>query len=347
MKTIVLLPCVVLLASLQPCDAQQPQQPIKDLNSLIGRDVVAQRTVFCQPGTFKTDTDHAGKTGNVVSVKPSPNIIPTSEAALQRLPPQLRATAEDQQHAATVVVKFDDGQVLDTCYAITPGRLAAYLELVPAQKTDSVTPAQTPNASATPPSAMTSSPAAVAASLSSPSSGPFGFEKGMTKDQVIAMVGKSAVTTSSSDAMLLNTAPKPHPDFNEYVLLFSPQTGLVKVDGYGNTIETGDWGTELQTSFSNVVAAMSRKYGSPTKTMDFCIGNNVECENQYWMLSLQNKNRSLAAFWTTTTFPNHVITIYVSANAKTLRSGNIRVSYELEGFPAYANQLKTEKNNTF
>jgi hypothetical protein len=107
--------------------------------------------------------------------------------------------------------------------------------------------------------------------------GPFGFEKGMTREQIIAIVGKDDVTLSKGIILDVTTAPKPHPDFNRYILLISPDKGLLKVGAYGRTIETGDSGFQLQTAFKDTVDAITQKYGSPRKVFDTCSGSDVEC----------------------------------------------------------------------
>jgi hypothetical protein len=63
-------------------------------------------------------------------------------------------------------------------------------------------------------------------------SGPFGFEHGMTREQVVTLVGRDAVKHFKGDLddiVTLVTAPKPHPDFEEYMLMISPERGLVKI----------------------------------------------------------------------------------------------------------------------
>jgi len=124
---------VTLLLIAAPCFGQQSQQAIRNLNALVGKRVIVQRaTVLCSPGTFNMVQGYVGKEGNVISVKPS-NIRRLSDAALSRLRPDARAMMEEQYNAATILLQFDDGTKLDTCYAINPGRIAAYLELAPGQ----------------------------------------------------------------------------------------------------------------------------------------------------------------------------------------------------------------------
>jgi hypothetical protein len=109
---------------------QEP--PIRDLNALSGKQVIVQRTVLCQPGTFTYSLAYAGKQATVVSLKPS-NIRKLPPSTLNRLPPAARALMEDQQRAATILVRFEDGTELDSCAPIGPSRLADDFELAPGQ----------------------------------------------------------------------------------------------------------------------------------------------------------------------------------------------------------------------
>ena len=64
-------------------------------------------------------------------------------------------------------------------------------------------------------------------------SGPFGFEYGMTREQIIKLIGKQAVKETKGDTMDVTTAPKPHPAFERYILIVSPDKGLLAVSALG------------------------------------------------------------------------------------------------------------------
>jgi hypothetical protein len=108
------------------------QQPIQDLNVLVGKEVIAQRMPLCQPGTFKIVTTYAGQHAKVISLKPS-NVQRVSAGNMGKLTPELRAFLEDTQKAATILVQFSDGIQLDSCGPVSPSRLSSYFELAPGQ----------------------------------------------------------------------------------------------------------------------------------------------------------------------------------------------------------------------
>jgi hypothetical protein len=104
-------------------------QQVQDLNQLVGKRVVVQRTPLCEPGTYNVVIAYAGKQATVLFVKPSKAIPALSPSVLAKMKPEARALVEDQQKAATILVQFEDGKKLDTCAPVGPSRLSQYFEL--------------------------------------------------------------------------------------------------------------------------------------------------------------------------------------------------------------------------
>lgn len=185
-------------------------------------------------------------------------------------------------------------------------------------------------------------------------SGPFGFQKGMTRTQIVHLVGQSAVDIkhSSGDTVTLKTAPKPNSRFDSYVLLISPTDGLVKVLGIGSVIQTGDDGSDLKSAYDDVVEAVTQKYGEPTNNFDVCNGGTGCSDSQYWMLSLMEKNRTVACYWLQP-LPSqamkdaHVHGIGVKIEPLSINSGYVSVGYEFEGFSDYLDKKKAAENSSF
>ena|GEM_PF-2278544 len=111
---------------------QEQQQPIQDLNQLVGKLVIVQRIPLCQPGTYTTVLTYAGKQAKVISLKHS-NMPHLSEKTMSRMTPEARSMIEDAQKAATILVEFEDGTKLDSCGPVGPSKLSDYFELAPGQ----------------------------------------------------------------------------------------------------------------------------------------------------------------------------------------------------------------------
>ncbi len=174
--------------------------------------------------------------------------------------------------------------------------------------------------------------------------GPFGFEPGVTKDQIIALLGKSTIKMSQGDSYILSTAPKPHPDFEEYLLVISPSKGLLKVAAYSKDIETSTYGDRLKQTFEEIHAALTAKYGRSRK-LDFLREGSIWNEEQDWMMGLLKEERVLSAYWTVG--KDNVQVIALSARASSRSTGTIRLAYEFTGFTEWADAHKAKDASLF
>ena len=82
--------------------------------------------------------------------------------------------------------------------------------------------------------------------------GPFGFNYGETRSEVIAAVGASHVKPGHiKEALILDTAHKLHPNFVSYDLIFSPTKGLIKIIALGKEHRhEHSWRSRPRTSFT-------------------------------------------------------------------------------------------------
>ena len=191
---------------------------------------------------------------------------------------------------------------------------------------------------------------AVGGTATGRATGPFGFERGMTRAQIIALVGKDAVDAKGStvDALRVTTAPKPHPAFEAYLLIISPTEGLLKILASGNTIDTGDTGSELRSAFDGIVQGVTQKYGASTHAFDLC-NEGIGCSgDNVWMLGLLEKNRTLSNYWDFRQNPvNQITYISVEAKALSLNKGWVIFACEFEGWEAYVDAKKAKQNDVF
>lgn len=64
--------------------AQDQTLQVQNASQLVGKKVIVHRLPLCPPGTFTTDTTHAGSTATVISAKPT-NRPPIPKSAMDRL----------------------------------------------------------------------------------------------------------------------------------------------------------------------------------------------------------------------------------------------------------------------
>ncbi len=179
-------------------------------------------------------------------------------------------------------------------------------------------------------------------------SGPFGFEYGMTREEIIKLIGKQAVKETTGDTMDVTTAPKPHPVFESYVLTFSADKGLLAVSALGKDVPTNVFGEEVHSQFLELRAALSKIYGDPSLTADEVQAGSIWNDPQDWMMGLLKKERSVVSIWNLKSAPvNHIAMIMVKAAALSQEKGYNSVKYEFEGFEAFTDAQKAKVDSNF
>jgi hypothetical protein len=177
--------------------------------------------------------------------------------------------------------------------------------------------------------------------------GPFGFEPTMRLADV-EKLGPVKKRGTGSFFYESETAPKPHPKFESFFLLFSPSSKLlVKVGGIGTTIQTNVYGFELQSAFEDVEAALVEKYGKGKRT-DALLPGSIWKDLGDWMMALNKKERRLSHLWTRSngdTLPEGVDTIALKANALSSESGYLDLMVEFMGFEAAAKEMDEAEND--
>jgi len=175
--------------------------------------------------------------------------------------------------------------------------------------------------------------------------GPFGLHAGISKKEVILLVGRRAIKEVGDDSLTLSTVPKPHPSFEEYILVFSPEKGLVKLIASGKTIRTNDFGEELRDAFVDTRDSVSKTYGEP-ETFDALRAGSAWDRPEYWMMGLLKKERSLVAFWKPL-LTNRILIIELDTVALSLERGYVILTYEFSGFSAYLDSKKSKAGKVF
>lgn len=185
--------------------------------------------------------------------------------------------------------------------------------------------------------------------------GPFGFEYGMTKAQVLAIVGQQNVLKDQDFLLRVASAPKPDDRFEAYLLLISPDRGLLKIIATGKTIDTSVLGTELRVNFGAMRDSISKKYGPPTNSYDALQpGSHMDAPGAFTE-SLRLKKRVLACNWDVDaekrkkagSEADHIIGVILETKGLRRNAGWLELTYEFEGFSQFYEEMtkKTEQVN--
>ncbi len=158
----------------------------------------------------------------------------------------------------------------------------------------------------------------------------FGFKAGMTKAQIVAIVGTKALTKVEGDMYTFSTAPTPHPEFEEYLCIISPEKGLLKVIALSKDIETNRFGEAVKEKFEQIQAGITKTYGNGD-SFDRLEDGSLWTDPQDWMMGLLKKDRELVTYWKLTTPQDHITIIALEAKALSMEKGYISLVYEFEG----------------
>ncbi|WP_429154313.1 hypothetical protein [Aeromonas media] len=153
--------------------------------------------------------------------------------------------------------------------------------------------------------------------------GPFGLAMGMTKEMF-----KGHLTPVSTGVYMLDTPPKAHPQFEQYVVKISDKTGLCWIKGVGKDIPTNGHGIQLKSEFDDFERKLDERYGSHKRT-DFLVSGSLWNDPQYWMRGLQKEDRYLYSVWgkEKNPLPNELLEIGLFAGATTGDNGYLTLEY--------------------
>ncbi len=125
--------------------------------------------------------------------------------------------------------------------------------------------------------------------------GPFGFDIGMTYEEVKAACGGVEPEHISDDRYIVKPK-KTHPLFEKYIVWMNDKVGLYYVKAISRDIYVSEYGTEVKNQFGNLLSSLEKKYGK------FEITDKVKSDyyfnaDKYWMMALKDGARIYSANW--------------------------------------------------
>ena len=178
--------------------------------------------------------------------------------------------------------------------------------------------------------------------------GPFGLHRGMTKAEIIQLVGRDAVMVETPARLALTRVPKPHSSFEVYWLEFGPK-GLLRILAISKTIETNGHGKEVKRAFLELKKPLEKKYGT-SETLDSLSSGSLWTAQQHWMMGFLQKDRELASLWLPENYrnlPNGITLIQLTVSVQSASEGLLSLMYEFEGWKAYSASLKAKEATVF
>lgn len=161
-------------------------------------------------------------------------------------------------------------------------------------------------------------------------SGPFGFSKGMSKDEIQKIIHLDLKQVSFDD-YVTTVVPIPHNSMESYHMRIDPNLGLCSMEAHGKTIQTNPQGESLRFAFNKMKKALAEKYGPVSDEVDLVKEGSFFKSPGSWMIALNKKERELMAIWQNKAdhqLGNDLSAVALIAAADTMYSGNFGLVYE-------------------
>lgn len=185
---------------------------------------------------------------------------------------------------------------------------------------------------------------AQATSAENSEAAPFGLRRDMTRTQLGTKVEQIAPGTYK-----LASVPRPHPDFESYVVQVGPTTGLCFVKAIGKNVTTGAYGTELKSHFTKIRDQVASTYGK-YQEVDMLRTGSIWDEPRDWMMGLAKKERLLFTKWavdTGATMRQGLRDVFLGAAALSSSTGYVVLEYYFDNEPQCQKEIDNASGTVF
>jgi hypothetical protein len=141
--------------------------------------------------------------------------------------------------------------------------------------------------------------------------------------------------------------PTPNSEFESYVVLATPGTGVCKIVGIGKDHDGDAAGVEIRMAFNSMEAVLRSKYGN-SKTFDFLQSGSIWNDVGDFAMALRRNERHLEGFWDrdeNSTLPSDIRSINLSASATGSSSTYLTLSYEYTNMDACTAKRRATDNS--
>jgi hypothetical protein len=174
--------------------------------------------------------------------------------------------------------------------------------------------------------------------------GPFGLQQGMTPEQIKNI---TPLQDLGDFVYTARTLPMGSKEFEQYTFLIVPGFGLCKVVATTKRIETNPAGVALKREFNDYAQILKEKYGTVSETMDFLHAKSIWEDPQYWMRSLEQKEREMSYYWfgdTKRPLPDSLSAIELHAVANNATSGYLDLGYAFKNMEKCTKAVENAAN---
>lgn len=152
--------------------------------------------------------------------------------------------------------------------------------------------------------------------------GPFGFDDTVAPDPIFCNKRESGGLWYEC-----SSAPKPHPNFERYLIKYHESTGTCFLQGTGKDIETNVYGTSLKSTMEKLQSQVSSVYGEPVENLDSLFPGSIWDEPDDYMMSLLKDERIRLIKWEADKDQYGFDEIYLGAYALSRDSAYVNIEY--------------------
>jgi hypothetical protein len=172
---------------------------------------------------------------------------------------------------------------------------------------------------------------------------PFGIRMGLKKEQLHVKKELAPLTFGLVDV------PKPHPDFETYVVEISPNSGVCFVKAISKDVVTSVYGTELKIKFGELRSQIETVYGK-SNLMEMLRSGSIWRESNEYMMGLLKKERILAASWESksgASMKAGLAQAFLGASALSQEKGYFSLEYYFDNQSQCETEIKAKKSSVF
>lgn len=124
--------------------------------------------------------------------------------------------------------------------------------------------------------------------------GPFGFDIGSDVSSY-----KNCSKSNDTGMYECNSAKKPHPDMESYIIQHFDGIGICWVKGIGKTISDNGSGLSTKAQTDKIKSQIENVYGKSTRTFDFLTSGSIWDDFNDWMMGVAKRERYYRHYWNT------------------------------------------------
>lgn len=95
------------------------------------------------------------------------------------------------------------------------------------------------------------------------------------------------------------TVPKPHPEFEAYILQYVKGVGICQVSAIGKTVRNNSYGFATKNRVDAIAKQLKQKYGIESEKLDFLSPYSIWDEPDEWMMGVLKNERGYIYSWDT------------------------------------------------